>query len=87
MQVSRSHDTEKGDGLPLHGLETCLEQEDEDLIVLEEHSIIHNHGQGPGHFVMQPQRQKLDHIALAAGFATRAGSADGRMLMHQLHCN
>ena len=66
----------------------CLEQEDKDLVVFEQHSIIHNHGQGPGHFVVQPQGQKLGYIALAAAFtAASSGKADGRMLMHQLHCS
>ena len=70
------------------GVAACLEQEDEDLIVLEQHSIIHNHGQRPGHFVVQPEGQKLGYIALAAPLtASRSSGADGRMLMHQLHCN
>ena len=71
------------------GAEAYLQQEDEDLVVLEQHSIIHDHGQGPGHFVVQPEGQQLGYIALAAPLTAAAGSgeADGRMLMHQLHYN
>lgn len=67
-----------------------LKQECQHLIVLEQHSIIHNHGQGPGHFVVQPQRQQLCHIAPAgAAAAAVAGSsnADGRVVVQQLHCS
>ena len=66
----------------------CLKQEDENLVVLEQHSIIHNHGHRPGHFVVQSEGQKLSYIALAAALtASSRGDADGRVLMHQLNCN
>ena len=69
------------------GVAACLEQENEDLVVLEQYCIIHNHGQRPGHFVVQPEGQKLGYIALAAAVtASGRGDADGRVLMHQLHC-
>ena len=66
----------------------CLKQEDENLVVLEQHSIIHNHGHRPGHFVVQSEGQKLSYIALAAALtASSRGDADGRVLMQQLHYN
>ncbi len=53
--------------------EVDLQQEGEHLVVLDQRGVIHNHGQGPGHPVVQPEGQQLSHVTPGASFTTAAG--------------